>query len=293
MLTGARTHRFQNLNLLSPNELATLDRWELERRARGLARTAYLGQSTALCRSLGRYKMFIDTADVGFGAHLLLDGFWEPWLTVFMARRLSSGMHVADVGANHGYYTLLMADLAGPQGRVAAIEPNPRIADLLRRSVAVNGFSDRVQVHEMAATGEDDQTVWLRLPAHEPKNSHLVAGPGAAANPGDVIVQAKGGRLSTALAEWPRLDFAKIDVEGAEESAVEGLFPVLQRDRPDMVLEFNAHRCAKPRDLVDRLESLYGVIRHVDFDAEAHATDKEALFDPAHQEDWLLFLSKT
>ena len=53
MLTGSRTHRFQNLNLLSPIEIATLDRWELERRARGLARTAYLGQSTALCRSLG------------------------------------------------------------------------------------------------------------------------------------------------------------------------------------------------------------------------------------------------
>ena len=48
----------------------------------------------------------------------------------------------------------------------------------------------------------------------------------------------------------------------------------------------------EPRDLIDRLESLYGVIRHVDFDAEAHATDKQALFDTGRREDWLLFLSR-
>ena len=55
--------------------------------------------------------MYIDTADVGFGAHLLLDGFWESWLTEFIARRVQAGMRFADVGANHGYYTVLAADL--------------------------------------------------------------------------------------------------------------------------------------------------------------------------------------
>jgi FkbM family methyltransferase len=281
----------ERLNLLSPTEIATLDRWELERRSRLLAQPTYLGDSVSLCRALGRYKIFVDTTDIGFGAHLLLDGFWEPWLTVFMARRLREGMHIADVGANHGYYTLLMADLAGPGGRVAAVEPHPKTAELLRRSIAVNGFTERVDVFEMAAGADDDQTVWMRKPAHEPKNTHVTIGPDAPANPGDEFLQARSSRLATVLRSWSRLDFAKIDVEGAEEAAVEGLLPVLERDRPDVVLEFNVHRCAHPKSLIDRLARLYGGLQYVDFDSEAYPIEPELLLDTHRLDDWLLYLT--
>jgi hypothetical protein len=40
----------------------------------------------------------------------------------------SSGVSVrrcVDVGANYGYYTLLMTGVCGPEGRVVACEPNP------------------------------------------------------------------------------------------------------------------------------------------------------------------------
>jgi FkbM family methyltransferase len=276
-------------NLIAQVELQKLDRWELERRARGLAANAYLGDAVSLCRVLGRYKMYIDTSDVGFGAHLLLDGFWESWLTEFIARRLQAGMRVADVGANHGYYTLLAADLVGPTGRVAAVEPNPRVAALLRRTIAINGFS--VELHEQAASSQDGETLWMRLPAHEPKNSHLVSGPDTPVEEGDRVVQVRSGRLATMLGGWDRLDFAKIDVEGAEEAAIDGLFPILERDKPDVVLEFNAHRCTAPRDLLARIEALYGRLRFIDYDAEAHPATPEQLLDPRRQDDWLLFLS--
>jgi FkbM family methyltransferase len=281
-----------NVNLVSQGELRTLDRAQLERRARSLARAAYLGNSASLCRILGRYKMYVDTTDVGFGAHLLLDGFWESWLTVFAARRLKPGMRVADVGANHGYYTLLMADLVGAEGRVAAVEPNPRMADLLRRSVAINGFAERVEVYEEAASDCDDQTIWMKLPANEPKNAHRVSGPDGPATAGDETIQVRAARLATVLTQWDRLDFAKIDVEGAEETAIAGLMPILERDKPQVVLEFNAERCAEPRRLIERLQAVYDRIRFIDVDAEAHDVDFERLFDPAPHEDWLLFLSE-
>jgi FkbM family methyltransferase len=288
---ASESSRGGEVNLVSQVELKGFDRARLERRSRGLARAAYLGDSASLCRVLGRYKMYVDTTDVGFGAHLLLDGFWESWLTVFAARRLEPGMRVADVGANHGYYTLLMADLVGAVGRVAAVEPNPRMADLLRKSVAINGFADRVETFAQAASDRDDHAIWMRLPVNEPKNAHRVSGPDAPALAGDETIEVPAARLATMLSQWDRLEFAKIDVEGAEEATIMGLMPILERDKPDVVLEFNARRCAEPRQLIDSLESVYDRIRCVGVDAEAHDVVRETLFDCRRDEDWLLFLS--
>src|SRR2546423_1277061 len=74
------TSEGDSLNLVGLNELPTIGRGELEGRARRAVSPVYLGDSVALCRILGRYKFYIDTRDVGFGAHILLDGFWEIWL---------------------------------------------------------------------------------------------------------------------------------------------------------------------------------------------------------------------
>jgi FkbM family methyltransferase len=281
------------LTLVSSNELSGIDRWEIEGRSRAAVTPVYLGDSVALCRILARYKFYIDTRDVGFGAHILLDGFWEIWLTTFISARVRPGHWVLDVGANHGYYTVLMADLVGPDGRVMAVEPNPHICRLLRQSVAVNGFSNRVTVLEQAATSEDGQTLTLGLPANEPKNAYLVSSREEAIARGEAVVTVHGGRLATALSDWDRLDFVKVDVEGAEEAAIEGLFPVLETRKPRMVLEFNLARCAAPRQLLERLEALYGGISVVEFDGEAHPIGIEALLDVSHTEDWLLYLSTT
>jgi FkbM family methyltransferase len=277
------------LNLIGENELVALDRWALERRSRALAQALYLGEGVMLCRALGRYKMYVASDDVGFGAHLMLDGAWETWLTVFMARRLRQGMRVVDVGANHGYYTAMFADLVGPSGRVAAIEPGPRTASLLRKTVTVNGFDDRVTVFEVAATDSDDAILVLSTPSHEPKNARIV-GDDQAGMP--VTVTVSGARLDTLLQDWSGIDFIKVDVEGAEEAMLAGAWPLLERDRPGLLLEFNAGRCRDPGGLLDRLILLYGQLRAVSFDSLAEPVSRADLLDVSRQEDWLLWFGE-
>src|SRR5207248_3394927 len=118
---------------------------------RSHASPVYLGNHTALCRSLGLFKLFVDTRDRGFAANLLLDGGWELWATIFIAGRVRPGMVAIDIGANYGYYTLLLGWLVGERGRVVAIEPNPAAVDNLRRSVKLNGMSPRIAVVAAAA----------------------------------------------------------------------------------------------------------------------------------------------
>lgn len=274
-------------SLVGLNELMTMDRWTLERRSRALAKPAFLGMQLMLTRVLGRYKLYVPTTDIGFGVHVIMDGHWEPWLTVFMISRIKPGMRVVDAGANHGYYTVLFADLAGPDGRVAAFEPNPRTADLLRRTLYVNGLDLRVDVHEVALVDQDGQTLTFLATQDEPKNARVVTDT-LRGQPETITVS--GAKLDTALASWERVDFIKVDVEGAEEAMMSGAWGVIERDRPELLLEFNASRCTEPAVLLDRLIDIYGpTLVEVDFEGGLVPISREAVLDQSKAEEWMLF----
>jgi FkbM family methyltransferase len=78
---------------------------------------------------------------------LVQNGLWEAWVTLALGRSIQPGFHCVDVGANYGYYTLLMAGACQRGGRVLACEPNSLLAQTyLPGNVALNGFRDRVEI---------------------------------------------------------------------------------------------------------------------------------------------------
>ena len=157
-------------------QLLSRPRADNEAELRGLCKTAYLGDHTALARVLGRYKMYVDTRDTSISSHLMMEGFWEMWVTEAMLRHVRPGMTVLDIGANLGYFTLLLADLVGPEGRVLAFEPNPEMAGRLRKSVAINGFAGRATVHQTALAGEAGEMLF-EVDADAPGGGHLIGKP--------------------------------------------------------------------------------------------------------------------
>jgi FkbM family methyltransferase len=276
--------------LLDTHDLAAMERDELEDSCRNLASPVYLGGGIALCRILGRYKFHVSTSDQGFGANILLDGYWESWLTRFMARTVRPGATVVDVGANYGYYSLLLADLVGPEGRVHAIEPNPDAAALLSRSLALNGFSERSEVHEIAlGAGESEATLFV--PEGEPKNAALTGGEEMARSGRRCTVRVRS--LDSLIGPDEAIGFIKIDAEGGEEAIIDGMERILATRPPPMVLEYNAARYADPRRFLERLLRIYGSLRHVDHDGRAVAVSPERVLTEHFGEDWLLFLSRS
>ncbi len=272
--------------ILSLDELRGPDRYHAECASRAAAQVAYLGDHLVLARILGRYKAYLDTRDRGFAAHLMLDGYWEMWLTQFTARLLKPGMHAVDVGANFGYYSLLMGDLVGPKGRVLAVEPNPAVAEMLKRTLELNGLAGRATVVAAAAGAEDGQGRLL-VPAGEPKNATLISGDA----PADALsVSVPIRSLDAMLDTFARVDFLKIDAEGAEEDIVTGLDQTISKWRPRIVLEFNPGRCRDPQGLIARLRTSYPVIRGLGYDAEVKPISDADLFDPTDHEDRLLYL---
>jgi FkbM family methyltransferase len=277
---------------LTLQEIASSDRVKLEALCRMQVQSLYLGDHAAVCRSLSRYKLLLDTRDRGFVTNVLLDGYWEMWLTIFMCRRVKPGMVVIDVGANFGYYTLLLADLVGPQGHAFAIEPNPLAAALLRQSVALNGFGSRTSIVEAAAGAASDEWVLLYTPRNELKNSRIVESPNAVDSSAGIVQEVRQIRIDDVVSTMPRLDFLKIDAEGAEEAIIEGMPASLEKHRPSLVLEFNAGRCKNSEALIHRLISLYSTVYYLGNNSDLIQTTKDDLISHRVGEDWLLFFDR-
>jgi len=256
---------------------------------RALCRNAYLGGSDALTRVLGRYKMYVDTSDVGISSHILLDGYWEIWVTEAIAALVKPGMVVADVGANLGYYTMLMADLVGPTGRVHAFEPNPVMLRRLRRNIAVNGFAGHTDVHDKALADVDGAIVPFHIPPDFP-------GGGAIArhsHPNDSnTIQIETIRLD-ARPEWHAIELIKVDVEGAEELVWRGARGLLEGDKlRTVLLEFNTERYADSPGFLAAMRAHGFSIGLIEPDQGMISVSEEALLTQYANNEVMLLLQR-
>ncbi|WP_431285889.1 FkbM family methyltransferase [Humitalea sp. 24SJ18S-53] len=242
-----------------------------------------LGDDLLLCRILGRFKFHVDAKDEGLAPHLLLDGYWEYWVTEYICRNTEPGMVAADVGANAGYFTVLMGDLVGANGRVHSVEPGARSVRLLERNVAVNGFGGHTTIHPLAVGAEAGIAI-LRSTLAEPKNAYTVP-PGYPAPRGVIEEQVKTAPLDDLM---DVVDIMKIDVEGAEEQVWAGMQRLLGRSpRARILFEFNAGRCHDPAALLRDMAGRF-TLRFLDFDSLTKPADVAVLL--GNREDTMLVL---
>lgn len=269
---------------LYPHHLATFSRPRLESAIRRRIQTTYLGGGVVLARILGRHKIFLRSSDRGFACHVMLDGHWEIWVTQFFAKYLRPGMNVVDVGANFGYYTLLFADAVGSTGTVISVEPNPDTVQLLRETVSLNGFGERTRIVDKALA-EEPGKAWLYSPDGEPKNALLVEHPDF---PGGRTFEVETTSLDELTADGLKIDLVKIDAEGGELAIIAGMAKLIARDRPAIVLEFNAARYAAPREFLEMLLASYGYAHEIASDGTASPLDFDTVTNPAIVMDRIL-----
>jgi len=139
---------------------------------------------------------------------------------------------IVDIGAHAGRHTRVFVELA-PQGRVFAVEPLPDKAQALRET-----FGSTVTIFEGALGGSSGRAsfVWAQGTPEESGLRRRNYNDPANARPTEIEVAV------TTLDEWgsdlKRCDFIKIDVEGAELTALRGGTALLERLRPIVSVEF-------------------------------------------------------
>jgi FkbM family methyltransferase len=191
-------------------------------------RPTYLGDHTALVETRWGGMLLLDTRDSVLGPALMLYGLWEIDVTNWFQEILRPGHVLVDVGANIGYYTLLGSQLVGDEGHVVAIEAHPRMAELLNRNVIINGR------HNVTTW---DRAAWSHSEALKFHARRHFASNSSAGSLGDrgleqlhddeEVLEVQAVKLDEILADVPRVDLIKIDVEGSEVQVLMGLAETL------------------------------------------------------------------
>jgi FkbM family methyltransferase len=141
---------------------------------------------------------------------------------------LAPGDVVLDVGAHIGLLTVPMARRVGPTGCVIAVEPSPRTADALRRTLRANGLETQVSVAQVAAYSSSG-----RVELHLGPNSMLASLLPVGEEYPSLEVEATP--LDNLVEPGTRVALAKIDAEGAELTVLLGMRRLLA-ENPDIIV---------------------------------------------------------
>ncbi len=193
--------------------------------------------------------MKLDVSD-WLGRHIYVTGEYEAATTRIFRERLNAGKTVLDIGANAGYFSCLSAALVGPTGRVVSFEPVPRLNAKLKENLALNGF-DLTNVHAVALSNENSSARFHVGPLNHSGVSSL-----RSIDDESESIDVQVVRGDDYLREIDRIDFIKIDVEGAECHVLEGMQDLLSRFRPDLVIEITPAYLAGMQRTADDIEAI-------------------------------------
>jgi FkbM family methyltransferase len=225
------------------------------------------------------HPFYVDTRDniVSFG--ILFRRTWEPRETALLASILQRGDHVVDIGGHIGYYAVMFGVAVGSTGRVIAIEPDPDNAAVLKMNVAVNELDDVVTVVE-AGAGEKTSTAELYRAESQNRGDHRMYPTGVDRD----TVAVKVVAIDELTAGWDRVDLIKMDIQGYEPHALEGMRGTLRRhENVVLVTEFWPHGMrlsgSDPADFLSELRadgfSFFTMVR----DGRLAPTSDQALLD--------------
>jgi FkbM family methyltransferase len=154
-------------------------------------------------------------------------------------RLVKRGSVVLEIGANLGYFTRLFSHLVGPRGKVVAFEPIPQTRKTLLQNVQTLGAGNVCILPFAIAEQAGEATMFVpgRIHGQASLQRHSEGGWGTGETVETVIVECMPLDRVGEVAALPRVDFIKVDAEGAELPVLKGARQLLLRDHPLLHLE--------------------------------------------------------
>lgn len=187
------------------------------------------------------------------GTQLLLDlhaekdywlGTYEPDLQQAVQDWLKPGMQVFDVGANIGYISLLLARAVGPEGSVTAFEALPANIQRLQANLALNPGAP-VKALSAAVVDSTRPVTFLTHASGSMGKAAGSAGREDQAYPSSISVQGIALDDYVYLQGHPAPQAVKMDIEGGEVLALQGMARLLREAKPLLFIELHGEQAAR------------------------------------------------
>jgi FkbM family methyltransferase len=214
----------------------------------------------------------------------------------FLKKFIPQGACCVDIGAHLGYYTLEMSRLAGPSGKIIAIEPIGKFHRTLEQLLKARKIKN-VSVLQVALGGEGDwvdmgipqlggmkKFAYARIRKEDDNLDYVES---------EKVKNETGDHLFMGL---PRLDFIKCDVEGLELSVFRSMMSTLGVHHPILLCEL-----VDPGERIRLYEMIQplgykafqlkkGVLHRLDVHSSERPASHNHYFLPAAQEKRLAHL---
>jgi FkbM family methyltransferase len=171
-------------------------------------------------------------------------GTYEMDLQAAIRRLIEPGSTVYDVGANVGYISLLLALQVGSQGQVIAIEALPLNVQRLQRNIELNAFAANIVPIQAAVVDKQSK---VRFLVHASASMGKAAGSAGREEAYKDEIEVNGISLDNFIFQQhhPRPDAIKMDIEGGEVLAMQGMPRLLEEIRPLLLIELHGGEAAK------------------------------------------------
>jgi FkbM family methyltransferase len=239
-----------------------------------LKRASKLTGKTVVTDIPGIGKMQLEPWDF-IDSRLLFFQTWEPAITRFMQKEILPGSVTIDIGANIGYFSLLMSRAVGPDGHVFAVEPSPDIRARLQDAIDRNGITNVTIVPYGVSDKAERRSFQLSMDNKGASKFGEVSEDGLELRRLQDIVPPE---------MFARVSLIKIDVEGMEAQVMRDLLPMIPQlpqhvsicselriddEMIEIIEQFKVH----DMDTL-HLPNLYSM-----YDYPAHPTEPERLVD--------------
>lgn len=155
-----------------------------------------------------------------------------------LQKNIRYGDLVLDVGANIGYYTMLMSKIVGDSGKVYAFEPEPKNFEILQKNIKINNIKN-VIIEKFALSDKIGKSY---LQISKDSGQHRLSDSGLETQT-TTIDNYFGNK---------KIDFIKMDAEGSEYNIFKGM-----KQRPNMITEFYYKLLDSPEQFLNDLQEDY------------------------------------
>jgi len=188
-------------------------------------------------RKVNDYPMVLSFQESGISKGLMVNRRRENVETEVVKEIVKLGMCILDIGANIGYYTILMGKLVGDKGRIYAYEPYPSSFDILNKNVELNNLSGVVEVNNLAVSVE---TTVQRLYLGRATNAHTLIDYNLDKNNANHInIRTRSIREILTRADR-KVDLIRMDIEGYERQLLSALGEDISSLLPERIF-FEVH----------------------------------------------------
>ena len=151
---------------------------------------------------------------------------------------VKAGDYVIDVGANYGIITLLLSDITGRKGKVFSYEALVPVFETLQKNLRALRFYDNVCAFNLAVS-DSNEMISITVPGDDFGQASMKTHQTGSWLLSDKITsyQCQGIQLDEHLKGGAKIDFIKLDIEGAELLALKGAVDILKRFKPVLYIE--------------------------------------------------------